>query len=64
MTVDVTQIRHYNRLIPRYSNYYYSVKLTLALGVWIEDYSLILLLLSANYYLLYHSDFIVNRGFG
>ena len=42
MSVDVTQIRHYSRLIPRYSNYYYcySIKLTFMLGIRMGDYSL------------------------
>jgi hypothetical protein len=45
MTVDVTQIRHYNRLIPQYSNYYYycySINLTFVLGIRMGDYSLYL----------------------
>src|SRR5215216_6601899 len=40
MSVDVTQIRHYSRLIPRYSNYYYSIKLTFVLGIRMGDYSI------------------------
>ena len=44
MSVDVTQIRHYSRLIPRYSNYYYyyyySIKLSFVLGIRMGDYSL------------------------
>jgi hypothetical protein len=70
MSVDVTQIRHYSRLIPRYSNYYYyyySIKLTFVLGIQMGDYSLPpslpLSLQSAScWYLLYPFDFMVNRG--
>jgi hypothetical protein len=65
MSVDVTQIRHYSRLIPRYSNYYYyySIKLTFVLGIRMGDYSLPLSLQSAScWYLLYPFDFMVNRG--
>jgi hypothetical protein len=63
MSVDVTQIRHYSRLIPLYSNYYYSIKLTIVLEIRMGDYSLFLSLQSAScWYLLYPFDFIVNRG--
>jgi hypothetical protein len=70
MSVDVTQIKHYSRLIPRYSNYYYySIKLTFVLGIRMGDYSLSLppslslsLQSASCWYLLYPFDFMVNRG--